>query len=112
MLSAFTWHKKCYLIINNERGVRKKAIFSKIQSKIKKKLSEITFKFVVEDITYFYLISKTSFHRQYSRSSKQTYFFCKFDITFFKKCFLKISLHFLVDDVKPFHLKCELFLYC
>ena len=29
-----------------------------------------------------------------------------------EKCFFKVSLHFLVEDGKPFHLICELFFYC
>ena len=35
--------------------------------------------------------------------------FRKFGLKFLKTCFLKISLHFLVEDAKPFQLVCEWF---
>ena len=38
--------------------------------------------------------------------------FRKFSLKFLKIIFLKISLHFLVENVKPFHLICELLFYC
>ena len=38
--------------------------------------------------------------------------FSKIRSKIFEKYFLKISLHFLVEDGKPFHLICELLFYC
>ena len=38
--------------------------------------------------------------------------FRKFALKFLKNNFLKISLHFLVGNAKPFHLICELLFYC
>ena len=38
--------------------------------------------------------------------------FRKFALKFLKNIFLKISSHFFVEDVKPFHLICKLFFYC
>ena len=38
--------------------------------------------------------------------------FSKIYSKIFEKYFLKISLHFLVEDDEPFHLMCELFFYC
>ena len=38
--------------------------------------------------------------------------FRKFDLTFLKNNILKISLHFLLENVKPFHLICELLFHC
>ena len=38
--------------------------------------------------------------------------FQKFNLNFLKNNFLKISLHFLVEDGKSFHLICKLLFYC
>ena len=38
--------------------------------------------------------------------------FRKFDLKFLKNNILKISLHFLVENVKPYHMICELLFYC